>query len=147
MIEALVAELTGGSLVTEVLERRAGGSIRAEVVDGCPAPTPDTLARLSVAPDALVACRSVRLLRGDRLLSEAYNWFVPSRLTPAMQATLTNSDRPFGAVIAALSPRREALACDHLVGDPVLAIRALVRSGDGHPLAEVYERYRRTLLD
>jgi len=146
-LAAFQAELTAGGIVTRLLERWAGGAVRAEVLVGADVPpSPDTRVRLA-AGDAAIGFRRVRLLCGDTLLSEADNWFVPARLTPAMRALLDGGDTPFGRVIVPLSPRRETLSCERLPGDPMLLVRALVLTGEGLPLADVVERYRTAILD
>jgi hypothetical protein len=48
----------------------------------------------------------VQLWCGDRLLSEADNWYVPSRLTPAMNTALETTDTPFGKAVQELKPYR-----------------------------------------
>ncbi len=42
-------------------------------------------------------------------MSKADNWFVPARLTAAMNALLDSTQTPFGAVIAPLGPIRRTL--------------------------------------
>jgi len=78
------------------------------------APTPAQRARLGVGPDEPVAYRRVRLRCGETVLSEAENWYVPARLTPAMNAALADRRTPFGTAIAALGPRRQTLAAERL---------------------------------
>ncbi len=65
---------------------------------------------LGIGPDEPVRYRHVRLSCGDRLLSEADNWYVPARLTPAMNATLETSHIPFGKAVAALHFTRTTLS-------------------------------------
>ena len=74
------------------------------------APLPDgARALLGIAPDEPVAFRHVLLVCGNLVLSDARNWYLPRRLTPAMNRTLDSTDRPFGAVIAPLQvPARSA---------------------------------------
>jgi len=101
----------------------------------------------------------VQLKCGDHILSEAENWYVPSRLTSAMNAALDGSDEPFGKVIRPLSPRRQTLAlarhwspiADKTVSSapcdtPVFSHEAMVLDGDGKPLALVAEHYRLELI-
>jgi hypothetical protein len=96
--------------------------------------------------DGPIGYRHVRLSCGDVVLSEAHNWYLPGRLTPAMNAALAASDTPFGKVAAPLhftrrpldSRRGRAPACP---ADTVLSHRALLRLPDGQPLALVVECY------
>lgn len=69
-------------------------------------PSPDTVARLKAEDLTDIRYRAVRLYCGDVLLSEADNWYVHTRLTPAMNHTLDTTDEPFGRVVAPLNPRR-----------------------------------------
>ena len=71
-------------------------------------------ARLAVEPDDRIAYRHVQLACGDHVLSEADNWYVPSRLTAAMNERLDATDEPFGKVVAALGFQRRTLAADAL---------------------------------
>lgn len=64
---------------------------------------------LQVAAGTPLGYRRVRLMCGSRVLSEADNWYVPSLLTPAMNARLDGSDEPFGRVAAALRFTRTTL--------------------------------------
>lgn len=73
-------------------------------------PSPAVRQLLGVLPDEPVAYRHVRLTCGDRVLSVAHNWYVPARLTPAMNQTLATTDTPFGKVVTPLGFRRERLA-------------------------------------
>ena len=54
--------------------------------------------------------RNVRLACGGHVLSEADNWYVPSRLTPAMNQQLETTDTPFGKVVVGLDPTRRTYA-------------------------------------
>ena len=107
--------------------------------------------------------RSVSLKRGDVVLSDAENWFIPQRLPGSMREALASTPTPFGAVIAPLHPRRRTFFVD-LTGafemtklmapNPaydqartVVDHRAVVCRGiDGQPLAVVREAYREVLL-
>ncbi len=155
-LDVFAAELAAGPTATVVLQRRCGSDVpvRAEV-DRALSVSPDAeqRAKLKVGADATLGYRRVRLVCGDRLLSVAENWFVPDRLTPEMQRTLAETDRPYGAVIAALSPRRVPLASLRLwdgegpAPEAVLRIDALVETGEGVPLALVSETYQRDVLE
>lgn len=83
------------------------------------------------------------------LLSDADNWYVPVRLTPAMNAQLDRDNMPFGRVILPLKPQRRTLSIRGTgrQSGEILRLRAIVLDGDGRPLAEVVERYQRVLVD
>ena len=68
--------------------------------------TPEVRAVLQVGPDEPVRYRRVQLACGDRIRSEADNWYVPGRLTPEMNKALDETDTPFGRAVAALDFRR-----------------------------------------
>lgn len=140
-VERLHAELLAATSATAVLQRRCADPIRA-VVDRAAtgAPTPEQRARLKVGADAPVAYRRVALMCGDAVLSEAENWYVPARLTPAMNAALAG-DTPFGAAIRPLGPRRQVLDVAEVRPPYILRHHALVVDAGGVPLAEVVERY------
>ena len=73
-------------------------------------PSPEQREELGVAPAEPIRYRRVRLLCGTALLSEADNWYVPSRLTPEMNRLLDTIDTPFGKVVLALHFRRHTLS-------------------------------------
>jgi hypothetical protein len=68
--------------------------------------TPEQRQQLQVQNDEPIRYRRVQLLCGNRVLSEADNWYVPSRLTPEMNRLLETTDTPFGKVIQPLQPYR-----------------------------------------
>lgn len=119
-------------------------AIRATPVkDGAQAPPAEATALLGKVETGY---RHVRLSCGDRVLSEAHNWYVPARLSPEMNAMLAKTDAPFGQVAAPLGFRRERLGSKRgaMPGCPpatILSHRALLRLRDGHPLAYVLECY------
>lgn len=124
-----------------------GARIAAEFVVGSDAEPPaDLRADLGVAADTPLGYRHVKLTCGDKVLSEAHNWYVPARLTAEMNHQLATSQVPFGRVAASLGFTREPLASTRRgdPGCPVGAIsthRALLRLPDGQPLALVVECY------
>jgi hypothetical protein len=125
--------------------------------------------RLEVNANDEVKYRRVQLLCGIRVLSEAENWYVPSRLTPEMNRVLETTQTPFGRVIQSLEPYRVTFAAE-LLWSPlpagwerefrqpsatagVLAIpgalfmhRAVLYASDHGPFAEVREVYQRDIL-
>jgi hypothetical protein len=118
-----------------------------------PAP-PDVRRRLGAGPGETIAYRRVRLACGERVLSEADNWYLPARLTPQMNQTLDQTDTPFGQAVRALDFHRVTLAARRLWGESaageappeVLRIEALLVTGRGAPFAVVRETYRRDLF-
>lgn len=160
-VERLNAQLLAARTATSVLEARCAAlhladppRVRAEVERGsAPASASPARTRLKVGKGERLGYRRVRLMCGDHVLSDATNWYVPGRLTPAMNAALEGSDVPFGRVILPLDPRRRTVSVwmirpGRVARDGVvLRHRAVVLDGGGRPLAEVVERYRSVLLD
>lgn len=126
-------------------------------------------ARLEAGPDERIGYRHVRLVCGGQVLSEADNWYVADRLTPAMNHELDTTDIPFGHVVQALKFSRTTEASELLwsplpgdwishgdtpgaTGQPLdipaalIRNRALLRRGDGRPFSIVVETYQRGLL-
>ncbi|MEA3151827.1 MAG: hypothetical protein QOD56_2766 [Gammaproteobacteria bacterium] len=108
--------------------------------------------------------RRVRLRCGARVLSEADNWYVPSRLTADMNAVLDTTDTPFGKAVQSLHFQRHTLASTLLwsplpddwemrsnaarqgtaaleIPPAVLEHRAVLTLPDGTPFSEVVETY------
>jgi len=144
----LSRELLASPTATAVLERRCGGPIRAEVDRAAHKdPTPEQRKRLGVDGHERVVYRSVVLRCAGVAFSVAENWYVPSRLTPEMNAALEQGDTPFGAAIRQLHPHRKPLE-QVLAGIApyVLRHRALVLDAEGRPLAEVVENYTAAVL-
>ncbi|OHX14831.1 hypothetical protein BI347_00795 [Chromobacterium sphagni] len=59
--------------------------------------------QLQVGASEAIGYRRVQLACGDHVLSEADNWYVPSRLTPEMNRLLDTTDTPFGTAVRALN--------------------------------------------
>ena len=127
-------------------------------------------ALLALQPGQQVRYRHVQLSCGGKVLSEADNWYVPDRLTPDMNRLLDQTDTPFGRAVRDLNFRRETLSAK-LLWQPlperwevqpappssaearieapafILEHRALLRSGEGTPIALVAETYTSGVLD
>jgi len=113
--------------------------------------SPAIRAALGIGSDEPVAFRHVQLLCGAAVLSDAKNWYVPARLTPAMNATLETSETPFGTVVRPLGFRRERLASQRgraaeCPAGTVLSHKALLRLADGRAISLVAECYTRANL-
>lgn len=89
--------------------------IHAQLVRGIEKPlTDEQRHRLEIDEREPVKFRHVELKCGERMLSEADNWYVPSRLTAEMNTVLDTTDTPFGRAVAALKPFRRTFAVDIL---------------------------------
>jgi chorismate-pyruvate lyase len=69
---------------------------------------------LEVGPQDQIRYRHVKLACGAHVLSEADNWYVPSRLTSAMNRNLETTDIPFGRIVAEFHPMRQTLSVERL---------------------------------
>jgi hypothetical protein len=101
---------------------------------------------LGVGAEEPVAYRNVRLTCGGKVLSVAYNWYVPARLTPAMNEALTTTSTPFGTVAAPLNFTRQTLArvrgaMNGCPKDTVLSQLALLKVPEGQAISAVIECY------
>ena len=122
LIESLNADLLSHDSATLTLERWCAdhrladpARIVAERVRDADKPaTADVRAALDVKPDEPLGYRRVKLKCGERVLSEADNWYVPARLTPEMNRVLETTDTPFGKAVAALRFRRHTLSAELL---------------------------------
>jgi chorismate-pyruvate lyase len=178
LVQTLNAEILASRSATETLESWCRDhqlakepSITAELVTGAPkAPTAEQRQRLQVTPQAEVKYRRVELRCGNRILSEADNWYVPDRLTADMNRLLDTTRTPFGKVVQSLEPYRQTFAVKLLwsplperwehtpipspTGAPgVLAIpaalfehRAVLYTREHQPFSEVDEIYQGQLL-
>jgi hypothetical protein len=108
-----------------------------------PAVVPDdVLSALEFDPGDTIHYRRVRLMRGALPLAAAENWFVPQRLTADMNQALTETNVPFGRVIAPLQPLRRTLAADlQPHAEIILEQSAVILSKAGTALAFVKEGY------
>lgn len=179
LLQTLNAELLSHDSATLTLDgwcarRRlapAGSRIVAERVRGQDkVATPEVRAALQVGAEEPVRYRRVRLRCGDQVLSEADNWYVPSRLTPEMNTVLDTSDTAFGRAVQALHFRRQTMSAallwsplpdgwdvapasssrgaGHRLAIPAQVIqhRAVLRLPDGTPFSQVVETYGGAVL-
>lgn len=133
--------------------------IRAVAARGADKPMrPEDQVALGVQPGEPVRYRRVQLVCGERVLSEADNWYRPGQLTAPMVETLDATDIPFGVVIAPIRFQRRTLSSrlmfqptdqpeGPLVAPPhVLENRALLLTPDGEPISLVVETYTSQVL-
>jgi hypothetical protein len=144
--------------------------ITAHLIRGDVRPvTDEQRQRLKVGPTDKINYRHVDLNCGAHTLSVADNWYVPSRLTPEMNAALETTDTPFGKAVSALHFHRQNFS-DRILWHPLppgwemqpptadgkgpldipqalVEHRALLFTWDGTPFSEVRETYQRAMLD
>ncbi len=162
LLQTLNARLLASNSATSTLEQwcaspepAAGPAIHARRIEGADKPvTAEQRERLRVGPEEPVVYRRVELACGERILSEAENWYVPGRLDASVLKALEESDTPFGRAVLGLNPVRETFAVEVFwrpiedAAEAGLAIpwrlfqhRALVFGPDRMPFSEVNETY------
>ena len=177
LIESLNADLLSHDSATLTLERWCADHKLADpprivaerVRDVVKPASAEVRAALAVRPDEKLGYRRVRLKCGGHVLSDADNWYVPSRLTPEMNQVLDTTDTPFGKAVAALHFHRHTLSADLLwrplpkgwemgataapveasalaIPDHVLEHRAILSTPGGEPISEVVESYTGEVL-
>ena len=178
LLQTLNADLLSHDSATLTLERwcdthrmASPARVVAERVHGADQPLPpDLRAQLGAAVGDPVRYRHVRLSCGGHVLSEADNWYLPARLTAAMNQQLDHSDVPFGKVVQPLHFRRRTLSAQLLwsplptgwemyprsaastagrlvMPQRLLQHRAVLVDGDNRPFSALVETYTRQLLD
>lgn len=176
-LQTLNAQLLSHPSATLTLEQwcaahhlSSQAKVVAHRVHGEDKPLPDgARALLGISPSEPVRYRRVALSCGDVVLSDADNWYVPSRLTEDMNHQLDTSDVPFGKVVQPLHFRRQTLSADLLwsplpegwdsgstlpsAGDRPLSIpehvlqhRAVLYTGSNEPFSLVVESYTSHVL-
>ena len=177
LVQTLNADLLSHASATLTLDRWCAAHrlaekpvIVADRVRGQDKPAgAEIRALLKVAADEPVRYRRVQLRCGDTVLSEADNWYLPARLTAAMNETLETTDTSFGRVVKPLDFRRTTLA-SRLLWQPLpegwatgaklpppgpgplampaflLEHRAVLTLPDGTPFSALVESYTRQVL-
>lgn len=174
LLRRLNAALLDGDSATLTLERWCGTyriaaepRIVAEPLHATDRPVSAALRQLlRVGSQEPVRYRQVRLHCGAQVLCEAENWYVPSRLTVAMNRALETTDVAFGRAVLALQFRRTTLSA-RLLWSPlpqgrkmrpadaggrlaipprVLEHRAVLSLPDGTPFSTVVESYTSAVL-
>ncbi len=118
LLQSLNADLLSHDSATLTLDRWCAThhladppTITAERVHDVDKPaTAEQRELLHVGPTEPLGYRRVRLHCGAHVLSEADNWYVPSRLTADMNQALQHSDIAFGRAIQALQFQRHTLS-------------------------------------
>jgi chorismate-pyruvate lyase len=182
LIQTLNAEILASRSATFTLEKWCAGhhlsgtaepKIVARQVDAKARPaTAEQRQRLDVGPTDEVKVRHVQLLCGERVFSEADNWYVTARLTAEMNRLLETTTTPFGKAVQDLHPYRRTFSATVLwqplpegwetrplgtppqdaakslsMPDALFEHRAVLYTEDGKPFSEVDEVYQRALLD
>jgi hypothetical protein len=154
-LAAFEAQLEANPSATAVLQSwcdahaRPGTRIVARQVQPAPVPPPaEARQALAIKPGEAVRYRRVQLMCGGRVLSNADNWYLPGKLTDAMNHTLDRSQTPFGRAVAALHFSRRNLETVYLPpGDQdVLRHSALLTTEKGEKFSFVVETYTKEIL-
>jgi chorismate-pyruvate lyase len=118
LLQSLNADLLSHDSATLTLDRWCGAhhladpaTITAERIhDVDKVATAEQRELLHVSPTEPIGYRRVKLHCGSHVLSEADNWYVPSRLTADMNEALDHSDVAFGRAVQALKFTRHTLS-------------------------------------
>ena len=125
---------------------------------------------LKLTPQETIRYRSVQLVCGTHVFSEADNWYVPERLTPGMNEILDTTDTPFGVAVKDLHFSRRTIGAERLwtplekgwemkmpafsktrrflqIPSYVLHFRAVLSSANNATFSVVDETYRNDLFD
>lgn len=154
-LAAFEAQLEANPSATAVLQdwcdahAPKGTRIVARQVQLAPVPPPaDARQALAVQPGEAVRYRRVQLMCGSRVLSNADNWYLPGKLTDAMNGTLEHTETPFGKAVAALHFSRRNLSTMFLSpgGKYVLRHSAVLLTDKGQPFSFVVENYTKEIL-
>jgi hypothetical protein len=126
-----------------------GTRIVAHQVQSASVPPPENARQaLAITPGEAVRYRRVQLMCGDRVLSNADNWYLPGKLTDAMNDTLEHTETPFGKAVAALHFDRRNLSTIFLPpgGQDVLRHSAVLLTNKRQPFSFVVETYTKAIL-
>lgn len=135
---------------TRVLQQYCQGRFPGLALQAVALPTgpdarpPSEPERFALRKGETLRTRHVSLRCGALVLSDAWNWYVPERLTAEMNKALDNSTEPFGHVVASLHFTRLTLSSEtgNLPPGVLLRNRALLlRGGDRLPFSLVEESY------
>jgi hypothetical protein len=178
VLQTLNAELLSHDSATLTLDRWCAAHYLASpakvVARRDPAAHKDATAAqrrvLGVTDAEPIGYRRVQLVCGAHVLSEADNWYVPSRLTPEMNQQLETTDIAFGRAVQALHFQRRTLAATLLwvplpdgwdvtgvassgaraqalaIPHAVLEHQAVLVLPDGTAISEVVETYTEQVL-
>jgi chorismate-pyruvate lyase len=175
LLQTFNADLLSHDSATLTLERWCADhhlanppQILARQILGVARPIPDDLrTRLAIDAAEPIAYRHVQLACGDHVLSEADNWYVPSRLTSNMNDQLETTDEPFGKVVKPLGFQRRTISTQLLwqplpdgwemstqransalaIPQEVLRHEAILYTSAQVPFSAVVETYQRALFD
>ena len=153
-VEQLQSGLAAAPSATQFLTSRCAALKLADppliraVREQSPAPDiPGIRKALQVSADERLGYRRVLLVCGTHILSEASNWYVPSRLTSVQNYLLDTTDTSFGTVVKSLDFHRQQLS-SKAVNEPgvVLRVMALLKNPQERPFSFVSENYTSELL-
>ena len=153
-VQRLETELTAAPSATQFLTDKCAALklsspplIRAVRENADLPASAEVRAALAVSADTVLRYRRVNLTCGTHVLSEADNWYVPTRLSDDMNKTLDTTDTSFGTVVKPLNFHRQTLKMEPL-NDPAHTFRvtAVLIAADGQPFSLVVENYARELV-
>jgi hypothetical protein len=151
----LKADLAGRESATQLLTRWCGdlglaspAHIRAVRVHRNKTASAWVRKALRARPGERLHYRRVQLMCGAHILSEADNWYRPTRLTAAMNHILDTTDQSFGAVVKPLDFHRRTISrVENADAKTPLRLTAVLETPDGAPFSLVVENYRPILVN
>lgn len=178
LIQTLNAEILGSRSATRSLENWCRDHRLAKepkivahlITADNKAPTEEQRQHLMITAQDEVKYRRVQLRCGVHVLSEAENWYVPSRLTPEMNRLLETTETPFGKVVESLEPYRRTFAVKQLwtplpdgwerepsklptktrqkltIPDAIFQHQVVLYTREHKPFSEVSEVYQKQIL-
>ena len=149
---ALAHELGQRDSATAALQQHCSLPITASLLDkhASPALQRDAQQALQVPPTARLETRHVQLLCGSQIRSEAWNLYLPDRLTPQARHLLASTHVPFGKAIGETNFIRQRLGSHFTNLPPGIGLenRAILRRRtDEQGFAYLIERYTAAALD
>ncbi len=150
--EALAHELDQRASATATLQQHCPRPITAHLLDRAapPALQRDARQALQASPTTRLVVRHVQLLCGRAVWSEAWNLYLPDRLTPDARRKLAGSHVPFGKAVGETTFSRQRLG-SRFTGLPagvVLENRAILhRRVDQRGFSYLVERYKKAALE
>ncbi|MXV43727.1 hypothetical protein GS501_01480 [Saccharibacter sp. 17.LH.SD] len=145
-VSSFEKQLAQRSSATAVLQKTCPVMIHAQLLQDPSSPTDPAIIehlKLLQSPYAPII-RHVRLFCGSSLRSEAWNAYIPERLTPETRHILADGHTPFGRAVGEKNFWRERLPkrTTALPNGFILENQAILhRQSDNQPIALVIERY------
>lgn len=149
--DSLTSDLAGRDSATATLQHYCPAPVEARKVTGkqeSVTPAEETKIRKILLDDTEtrsseeqdIEMRHIQLVCGDIVFSDAFNFYLPSRLTPEARQKLADGHTPFGRAVGAQNFIRKPLDTEY-TSDSMTNRAVLYRREDNKPFSVVIERY------